>query len=75
MPLNAAALTFREFVMKEELPLASIHAAVFEALRDRNDALIFGAQAVNAYVDEPRMTQNINVMSTRAAELSNELCD
>ncbi len=35
MPLNAAVLTFREFVMKEELPLASIHAGVFEFLRDR----------------------------------------
>lgn len=75
MPLNAAVLTFREFVMKEELPLASIHAAVFEFLRDRNDALIFGAQAVNAYVDEPRMTQDVDLMSTRAAELSNELCE
>ncbi len=75
MPLNAEVLTFREFVMKEELPLASIHAAVFEFLRDRNDALIFGAQAVNAYVDEPRMTQDVDLMSTRAAELSSELCE
>ena len=69
MSLNAGVLTFREFVMKEELPLASIHAGVFEFLRDRDDALIFGAQAVNAYVHEPRMTQDVHVMSTRAAEL------
>ena len=75
MPLNAAVLTFREFVMKEELPLASIHAGVFEFLRERDDAIIFGAQAVNAYVDEPRMTQDIDVMSTQAAELAQELRD
>jgi hypothetical protein len=73
MRLNAAVLTFREFVMKEELPLASIHAGVFEFLRDRHDALIFGAQAVNAYVDEPRMTQDVDLMSTRAADLAEEL--
>jgi len=75
MRLNAAVLTFREFVMKEELPLASIHAAVFEFLRDRDDAIIFGAQAVNAYVDEPRMTQDVDLMSTRAADLAQELRD
>ena len=61
--------------MKEELPLASIHAGVFEFLRERDDAIIFGAQAVNAYVDEPRMTQDIDVMSTQAAELAQELRD
>ncbi len=35
--------------------------------------MVFGAQAVNAYVNEPRMTQDIDLMSTRAAELAEEL--
>lgn len=59
--------------MKEPLPLATIHEAVLEFLRNRNDAALFGAQAVNAYVDEPRMTQDVDVLSTRAAELAEEL--
>lgn len=66
-------LTFREFAMKEPLPLAKIHDAVLEFLRNRDDAMLFGAQAVNAYVDEPRMTQDVDIMSTRAAALAEEI--
>jgi len=73
MSLNAGILTFREFAMREELPLATIHQAVLEFLRGRNDAVVFGAQAVNAYVDEPRMSQDIDLVSTRATELAEEL--
>ena len=59
--------------MRESLPLSTIHKAVFEFLRNRDDAVVFGAQAVNAYVDEPRMTQDVDLMSTRAADLAEEL--
>jgi len=59
--------------MREPLPLATIHAAVLEFLRGRDDVVVFGATAVNAYVDEPRMTQDIDLMSTRARELAEEL--
>jgi len=59
--------------MREELPLASIHDAVLEFLRGREDSVLFGAQAVNAYVAEPRMSQDIDLVSTRAAELAEEL--
>src|SRR2546423_7276834 len=71
--LNAGALTFEEFAMREQLPLATIHDAVLEFLRGRNDAVVFGAQAVNAYVSEPRMSQDIDLVSTRATELAEEL--
>jgi hypothetical protein len=71
--LNAGVLTFKEFAMREPLPLASIHEAVLEFLRGRDDVVVFGATAVNAYVDEPRMTQDIDLMSTRAQELAEEL--
>jgi hypothetical protein len=67
------SLTFREFAMKEPLPLATIHDAVLEFLRDRDDAVLYGAQAVNAYVSEPRMTQDVDIASTRAEELAKEL--
>lgn len=59
--------------MREPLPLATIHEAVLEFLRGRDDVVVFGATAVNAYVDEPRMTQEIDLMSTRAVELAEEL--
>lgn len=68
------SLTFREFAMGERIPLAVVQDAVLEFLRARDDAAVFGAQAVNAYVDEPRMTQDVDVLSTRAAELAQELC-
>lgn len=61
--------------MHEPLPLAQLHEAVLEFLRGRDDAVLFGAQAVNAYVSEPRMTQDIDIMSNRAAELAAELRD
>jgi hypothetical protein len=71
--LNAGILTFREFVMGERLPLAEMHHAVLEFLQGRDDAVVFGAQAVNAYVSEPRMTQDIDLLSMRAAALAEEL--
>src|SRR5437764_14534218 len=71
--LNAGALTFEESAMREPLPLATIHDAVLEFLRGRDDAVVFGAQAVNAYVSEPRMSQEIDLVSTRANELAEEL--
>ena len=71
--LNADVLTFHEFVTHEPLPLSRIQAAVLEFLQGRNDAVLFGAQAVNAYVSEPRATQDVDIMSTRAAEFAEEL--
>ena len=59
--------------MREPLPLATLHEAVLEFLRGRDDVVVFGATAVNAYVAEPRMTQDIDLMSTRAAELADEV--
>jgi len=58
---------------REKLPLATIQNAVLEFLRGRNDAVVFGAQAVNAYVKEPRMTQEIDLLSPRAEEFAKEL--
>jgi len=71
--LNAGVLTFQEFVMREPLPLAAVHEAVLDFLRGRDDVVVFGATAVNAYVNEPRMTQDIDLMSPRAAELAEEM--
>ena len=59
--------------MREQVPLATIHDAVLQFLRNRDDVVLFGAQAVNAYVGEARMTQDIDLMSPRAGELAEEL--
>lgn len=59
--------------MREPLPLATIHDAVLEFLRGRKDVVVFGATAVNAYSSEPRMTQDIDLMSVHAEELAEEL--
>ena len=59
--------------MREPLPLARIQDSILDFLRNREDAVLFGAQAANAYVDEPRMTQDVGIMSTRARELAEEL--
>jgi hypothetical protein len=67
------SLTFHEFAMREPLPLATIHDAVLEFLRGRDDAVLHDAQAVNAYVAEPRMTQDVDIASMRAAELAEDL--
>jgi hypothetical protein len=57
---------------REPLPLATIHDAVLEFLRGRDDAVLYGAQAVNAYVKESRMTmtQDVDIASDRAEELA-----
>jgi hypothetical protein len=71
--LNAGVLTFHEYAMREPLPLAMIHEALLDFLRGRKDVVLFGATAVNAYVSEPRMTQDIDLLSTDAKNLAEEL--
>jgi hypothetical protein len=67
------SLTFREFAMRETLPLATIHDAVLEFLRGRTDAVLFDAHAVNAYVDDARMTPDVDILSPRSEEFAEEL--
>lgn len=71
--LNAGVLTFQEYAMREPLPLATIHEALLDFLSGRDDVVLFGAIAVNAYVSEPRMTQDIDLLSTDAKKLAEEL--
>ncbi len=62
--------------MREPFPLAVIQDAIlFEFLPGRDDAVLFGAQAVNAYVEESRLTQDVDIASPRAEELAEELRD
>lgn len=72
--LSNDIISFQEFMNREILPLSTIQTAVLEFLRHRDDVAVFGAYAVNAYVGEPRMTQDIDLMSVSAPELAEELC-
>jgi len=59
--------------MRESLPLATIFREVLGHLAARKDAVVFGAHAVNAYCEPERMTADIDVLSTNAADLSEEM--
>jgi hypothetical protein len=72
--LSNDIISFQEFMNREILPLSTIQKAVLEFLRHRDDVAVFGAYAVNAYVEEPRMTQDIDLMSVSAPALAEELC-
>ena len=48
--------------MHEGLPIFRIQEAILEFCRDQPDIAIFGAQAVNLYVSDPRMTQDVDLL-------------
>jgi hypothetical protein len=58
---------------RESLPLATIFHEVLSFLTTREDAVVFRAHAVNAYCDPPRMTADIDLLSTDASKLANDL--
>jgi len=66
------SLTFREFIRRERVPLARAHDAVLEFLRNRKDAVLCDAHAVNAYVTVA-LNQDVDIASTRAPALAAEL--
>jgi hypothetical protein len=68
--LRDGPLTFREYLTHEELPLALVFREVLAFLAGRTDAVLFGAQAVNAYCETERMTQDVDVLATDAAGLA-----
>lgn len=73
MLLLDAPLTLREFMTDEPLPLATVFRNVALFLAKRRDAVVFGAHAVNAYCEPERMTHDVDIMSTNAAALAEDL--
>ncbi len=65
--------TFHEIIMNDPLPKGTIQQAVVDFLKGRDDAAIFGAMAVNAYIEERRMTEDVDIVSNRALEFAEEL--
>ena len=73
MLLLDGPLTLREHMSHEELPLATLFREVFEFIRSREDAVLFGAHAVNVYCTPERMTQDVDVLSTHGAAFAEDL--
>lgn len=71
--LGDGSLSFQEFARREPIPLARMHDAVIKFLCGRHDAILTGAYAVNAYVAESRMSEDVDILSARARELADEL--
>jgi hypothetical protein len=57
----------------EPVPLATIFREILSLLATREDAVVFGAHAVNAYCEPERMTADIDVLSTDAARLAEDV--
>lgn len=70
--MNDQPITLREYGMRERA-LADILTVVLDDIADREDVVVFGAYAVNAYVDPPRMTSDLDLFSTDAADTAEEL--
>jgi len=67
-------LTFWEFKTREPWPLATVQdAMLFEFLPGRKDVVLCGSQAVNAYVEQMRLTQDMDLVSTHAEKLTEEV--
>lgn len=57
----------------EPVPLATIFREIGSLLATREDAVVFGAHAVNAYCEPERMTADIDVLCTDAAGLADDV--
>jgi hypothetical protein len=71
--LADAPLTLREFMTDEPVPLATIFREILSLLAIREDCVVFGAHAVNAYCEPERMTADIDLLSTDAARLAEDV--
>jgi hypothetical protein len=65
--------SFWEYARREPLPIRTIQVAVLEFLRGRDDAALFGALAVNAYVSQTRATKDVDILAVRPAELAEDV--
>jgi hypothetical protein len=75
MFLFDAPLTLREYMAHEKVSLADIFRVVGKFIQGRRDVVVFGAHAVNAYVADPRMTSDIDILSTDAEALAEKIRD
>ena len=58
---------------REPLPLATVFREILSYLVTRDDVVVFGAHAVNAYCEPERMTADVDLLTTDAAALADDL--
>jgi hypothetical protein len=75
MLLFDAPVTLKEAMSKDSPSLADIFELVLSQLKVCGDSALFGSQAVNAYVEPPRMTADVDILSTDADGLAHALRD
>lgn len=73
MQFTADTVSFQEYAIKEPLPLSVVHESILDFIRGRDDVALSGAHAVNAYAGDPRATQDVDLLSTNAAEVADQL--
>lgn len=66
-------LTATEYHMREPVPLHLVQAAILDFCSSRRDVVVFGAQAVNVYTAEPRMSQDVDMLSPKPREAAEAL--
>jgi hypothetical protein len=59
--------------LHEALPLFRVQEAIFEFCRERPDVVVFGAQAVNLYVGQARMSQDVGLLCAHPEEVAASL--
>lgn len=69
-----APITAQEYLMHERVSLGQIFQMVFDLLRNRPNTVVYGSQALNAYVKPPRMTEDIDIFTDDARVLAEEIC-
>ena len=72
--LGNGFVTLREFACNEPHPLAAIQDAILGLLARRDDVVVCGAHAVNAYSETWRMTEGVDVSSTNAKVVADAVC-
>lgn len=71
--LGDAPLTLHEFLAREEHPVSHVQEAIFAFLRGRTDCVVFGAQAVNAYSRDTRLTEDVDILTLAPAAVAEAL--
>lgn len=70
---RGAMLALNEYLMREPLPLATVHEAIIDVCRGRSDVCLFGAQALNRHTGAPRMTQDVDIMAENPQHFADAL--
>lgn len=72
--LHDAPITLKEAMSPNSSPtLAEVFREVLLFLNERPDGVLFGAHAVNAYVEPARMTSDVDIMSTAGEDFAEQL--